>query len=135
MKKLFFALVAMFVTMTAAAQFPGGGMQFKPEDMAKRQADRVKEVCKVNDDQYKKVYDYFLGSTKQMMARMDSIMNQGGGQMPAFDPADMQKRQEAQTKALKAILTEDQYKAYAKDQEERMARMRQGGFGGFGGGQ
>ncbi|MCQ2196826.1 MAG: hypothetical protein MJZ60_04800 [Bacteroidaceae bacterium] len=133
MKKLFFAIAAMFVTMTASAQFPGGGMQFNPEDMAKRQADRVKEVCKINDDQYKKILNFFVTDTKAMMARMDSLMNAGGG-MPQFDPADMQKRRDAQNKAIKGILTEDQFKAYTKDQEERMARMRQGGFGGFGGG-
>lgn len=133
MKKFMMALVAMFLTISASAQFP----QFKPEDMAKRQADQMKETCKLDDGQYKKVYDYLLGESKAMMARMDSIMNANGGQMGmgAFDPADMQKRQEAQNKALKPILTEDQFKAYQKAQQERMERMRQGGFGGGFGGQ
>lgn len=128
MKKMFFVLAAMFLSLTASAQFP----QFKPEDMAKRQAEQMKETCKLNDDQYKKVYDYYLGETKTMMARMDSIMNAGGG-MPQFNPQDMQKRQEAQDKVLKGILTEEQFAAYKKAQQERMERMRQGGFGGFGG--
>lgn len=113
----------MFVTMTASAQFGN----FNPEDMAKRQADQAKETCKLDDAQYKKVLELFTNQTKQMMARMDSIRN-AGGQMQ-FDPADMQKRQEEQNKALKAILTEEQFKAYQKAQEERMARFRQGGFG------
>ncbi len=149
MKKLFFALVALFVTMTASAQFQGGGMrQMNPEDMAKRQADQIKETCKVNDDQYKKLYDYFLGESKIQVARMDSIrkaMQEGGqqaqGQRQGFNREDTQKRQEAQLKVLKGILTEEQMAAYTKAQEERRARMgqRQGGQGGpgqgFGGGQ
>lgn len=149
MKKLFFALVAMFMTMSVSAQFQGGGMrQMNPEDMAKRQADQIKETCKVNDDQYKKLYDYFLGESKAQVARMDSIrkaMEAGGqqaqpGQRGGFNREDMQKRQEAQLKVLKGILTEEQMTAYTKAQEERRARMGQRGQGGqggqgFGGGQ
>lgn len=123
------AVAALFMTLSMSAQFP----QFKPEDMVKRQVDQMKETCKLDDAQYKKVYDVMLAQTKTMMARMDSIRN-AGGQMQ-FDPADMQKRQEEQNKALKAILTEEQFNAYQKAQQERMERMRQGGFGGFGGGQ
>ncbi|MBQ0020804.1 MAG: DUF4890 domain-containing protein [Bacteroidales bacterium] len=138
MKKLFFALVAMFMTLTASAQF-----QFNPEDMAKRQADRIKEDCQLNDDQYKKVLDYYTAESKAMMARMDSIRNAGGMQQGqgqgrrGWNREEMQKRQEAQEKVLKGILTEEQFTTYKKVQEERMARRRQGGGfgGGFGGGQ
>lgn len=129
MKKFLLAITAMFATMSMSAQFP----QFKPEDMVKRQVDQMKETCKLDDAQYKKVFDYMLAQNKAMMARMDSIRN-AGGQMQ-FDPADMQKRQEEQNKALKAILTEEQFAAYQKAQQERMERMRQGGFGGGFGGQ
>lgn len=146
MKKLFFALVALFMTISASAQFQGGGMrQMNPEDMAKRQADQIKETCKTNDEQYKKLYDYFLGESKAQVARMDSIrkaMEAGGqqaqpGQRGGWNREDMQKRQEAQLKVLKGILTEEQMAAYTKAQEERRARMGQRGQGqggqGFGG--
>ena len=149
MKKIFFALVAMMMTLSISAQFQGGGMrQMNPEDMAKRQADQIKETCKVNDDQYKKLYDYYLAESKAQVARMDSIrkaMEAGGqqaqpGQRGGFNREDMQKRQEAQLKVLKGILTEEQMAAYTKAQEERRARMGQRGQGGqggqgFGGGQ
>lgn len=124
MKKIMVAVMALFMSIGASAQFP----QFKPEDMAKRQADQMKETCKLDTAQYRKVYDYYLGNMKTMMARMDSIRN-SGGQMQ-FNPGDMQKMQEEQNKALKAILNEEQFKAYEKAQQERMERMRQGGFGG-----
>ena len=144
MKKILFALVAMFMTLSVSAQFQGGQrQQMTPEDMAKRQADQIKETCKVNDDQYKKLYDYFLGESKAQTARMDSIrkaMQEGGqqaqpGQRGGFNREEMQKRQEAQLKVLKGILTEEQMAAYTKAQEERRARMgqRQGGQGGQGG--
>lgn len=124
MKKIMIAVMALFMSVAASAQFP----QFNPEDIAKRQADQMKETCKLDTAQYKKVYDYYLGNMKTMMARMDSIRN-SGGQMQ-FNPGDMQKMQEQQNKALKAILNEEQFKAYEKAQQERMERMRQGGFGG-----
>ena len=37
---------------------------------------------------------------------------------------EMQARREAYEEALKGILTEDQYKAYQKDQEHRKGRRR-----------
>ena len=150
MKKILFALVAMFMTVAASAQGFGGGqrMQMNPEDMAKRQADQIKETCQVNDDQYKKLYDYFLNESKVQVARMDSIRKANEGQQAqpgqgmrgGFNREEMQKRQEAQLNVLKGILTEEQFAAYQKAQEERRARMGQRGQGGqggqgFGGGQ
>ena len=66
MKKLVFAFAAMMIAVCSYAQAPqggfGGGMgQFNPEDMAKRQADQIKTACELNDEQYKKVKDYFGG--------------------------------------------------------------------------
>ncbi len=124
MKKIMVAVMALFMSVAASAQFP----QMNPEDIAKRQADQMMQTCKLDSAQYKKVLELYATSMKKMMAQMDSIRN-AGGQMQ-FNPADMQKRQEEQNKALKAILNEEQFKAYEKAQQERMERMRQGGFGG-----
>jgi DnaJ-class molecular chaperone len=103
----------------------------KPEEMATRRADQVKEQVKdagqLTDDQYKKVYDLYLKQSKDMQAKM----NEGGGGFGAFNMEDMQKQQEATNKALKEILSEEQFKAYQKAQEEMMKRFQQGG--GFGG--
>ena len=59
---------------------------------------------------------------------------QSGGR-PQFNREEMHKQQEATTKALKGILTAEQYKAYEKAQQERRQRFGQGGQGGFGPGQ
>ena len=123
MKKLLFGLFALLMTTCAFAQMP----QFNAEDMAKMRADRIKETTKASDDQYKKIYDYFLKESKAMMEQFQQ--GQGGGP-GGFDMEAMQKRMQEQEKFLKGVLTEDQYKKYAEEQE----RMRQGGPGGFGGG-
>lgn len=124
MKKLLFGLLALVLSINAFAQMP----QFNAEDMAKMRADRIKETCKTNDDQYKKIYDYFLKESKQMM----EMFEQGGQGGPGgFDMEAMQKRMQEQEKFLKGVLTADQYKKYDEEQQ----RMRQGGGpGGFGGG-
>jgi DnaJ-class molecular chaperone len=120
------------VSLSSFAQFGGGQFQMpKPEEMATRRADQVKEQVKdagqLTDDQYKKVYDLYLKQSKDMQAKM----NEGGGGFGAFNMEDMQKQQEATNKALKEILSEEQFKAYQKAQEEMMKRFQQGG--GFGG--
>ena len=58
------------------------------------------------------------------------------GERPQFDREAMQKQQEATNAALKEILSEEQYAAYEKAQQERRQRFGQGGGrpGGQGGG-
>ena len=132
MKRIITALVALVCTTCAFAQFPGGQMpEFKPEDMAARQADRIMETCGIDSVQYKKVLDIFLQGAKEQQEMMKKMQ---AGEQPNFDPESFQKRREAQTKALKEILTEEQYKKYDEEQQKMRERMMQGGgFGGFGG--
>ena len=81
-------LLALVLTTCAFAQGPGQRPQMNPEDMAKRQADRIKETCNTTDAQYKKLYDYFLAESKKMTEQMQQ--NQGGG--PGFgNMEEMQK--------------------------------------------
>ena len=98
--------------------------EFKPEDMAARQADRIKETCKIDDEQYKKVLDIFLKEAKEQQEMMKKMQ---AGEQPNFDPESFQKRREAQTKALKEILNEEQFAKYEKEQQEMRERMMQGG--------
>ena len=122
------------VSLSSFAQFGGGQFQMpKPEEMATRRADQMKEQVKdagqLSDEQYKKVYDLFLKQAQEQQARMKEAQEKG--ERPQFNREDMQKQQEATNKALKEILSEEQYKAYQKAQEEMMKRFQQGG--GFGG--
>ena len=133
MKKIILAISIMLATVGAQAQ--GQRREFNPEQNATRQADRIKETCKTNDEQYKKLYDLFLAEAKRQKAQMDSLRAagaQGGGMRGNFDREAMQKRRDEQNAKIKAILTPEQYAAYEEAQKQMQERRRQGG--GFGGG-
>ena len=121
MRKLLIGLAALIMTTSAFAQ---GFGQFNPEDMAKMQADRITEVCKVDDGQYKKIVDYMVKDMKEMTEQM----SQGGG-FGGFDMEGMQKRMKAQTDFLKSVLTKEQFAAYEEDQRKMMEQFGGGGFG------
>lgn len=125
MKKFLFSLVLALVTLGANAQaFGGGRPQMNPEDMAKRQVDRIKEACQTSDEQTKQIYDLVLAQQKQMMAQMDSI-RQAGGQFQ-FNREEFQARREAMNEKIKAILTPEQYAKYEEQQRQMRERMGQG---------
>lgn len=133
MKKIILAISIMLATVGAQAQ--GQRREFNPEQNATRQADRIKETCKTNDEQYKKLYDLFLAEANRQKAQMDSLRAagaQGGGMRGNFDREAMQKRRDEQNAKIKAILTPEQYAAYEEAQKQMQERRRQGG--GFGGG-
>ncbi len=134
MKKVILSLIVAMISITSFAQQPGGQRrEFKPEDTAKRRADNVKESAKINDEQYKKVYDLFLKQAKDLQTKMKE--GQQGENRQRFNREEMQKQQEATNKELKAILTPEQYAAYEKAQKERRQRFGQRGRGdrpGFG---
>ena len=127
MKKILFLFIATMMAVGAMAQMP----QFNPEDMVKRQVDQMKEKCSLTDDQYKAVYALQLANMQKMMAEMDSVRQAGGDMRGAFDREKMQKRNEELNNAIKAVLSEDQYKAYEELQAERRKRFRNFGGGGF----
>ena len=143
MKKILFAVAALFIsTMSFAQGFGGGfgggqGMNMNPEDMAKRQADRLQEQLELTKVQYDSIYNYYLASSKEQAARREQMQNGGGmpaeGDMQAM-MEQMQKQREAQEAKIKSFLTDDQKKKYDEIQEQRRQQRGQGGMGGFGGG-
>ena len=115
MKKILFAIAALLVsTMSFAQGFGGGfgggqGMSMDPEDMAKRQADRLKEQLELNQVQYDSIYNYYVANAKEQAARREQMQN-GGGQMPAEGDMQammeqMQKQRQAQEEKIKSFLT------------------------------
>ena len=129
MRKLFkcFVVGAMLLVgaFTANAQGFGGGQMPSAEEIAKMRADQMKETVNLTADQYAKVTVIF----KEEMEAMQKMF-EGGGMNGDFDQMrkDMVKRQEEQNKKLKAILTEDQFKKWQKQQEEMRAQFGGGGF-------
>ena len=143
MKKILFAVAALFIsTMSFAQGFGGGfgggqGMNMNPEDMAKRQADRLKEQLELTQVQYDSIYSYYLKSSKEQAARREQMQN--GGQQPGQGDMQammeqMQKQRQEQEAKIKSFLTDAQKKKYDEAQEQRRQQRGQGGQGGFGGG-
>lgn len=129
MKKIIFSLMMAAISLTSLAQQGGGQRrEFKPEDMATRRANQVKEAAQTTDEQYQKVYDLFLKQAQEHQARAKEAQEKG--ERPQFNREDMQKQREATEAALKEILTAEQYAAYEKAQKERMQRGNRGGHGG-----
>lgn len=130
MKKFIFSLILALITVGANAQ-GFGGRQMNPEEMAKRQVERIKEACGINEEQTKALTAYFVEQTKKQMAEMDSIRQAGGGQggFPRMNREDMEKRRQAQTEKIKSILTPEQFAKYEEMQKQMMERFGQGGQG------
>ena len=128
MKKILL-LVAMTMTFVFANAQNEGGQQFRqfgghgfnPEQMATHQADRLKKVCDLNDEQYAKVLDLYKTQSEEMMKQ---FQNRQPGQ--PFNREEMQKLREEMDAKIKEILTEEQFVKY----QEMQKRMPRPGFGG-----
>jgi len=129
MKKSILTLVVAFVALTGFAQQGGRERrEFNPEEMATRRVEQIKKVCNTTDEQNAKLQEYFVKQSKEMQERMQAARE--SGERPQFDREAMQKQREERNAAIKEILTEEQFAAYEKMEQERRPRGGQGGFGG-----
>ena len=117
-KTAIMSLMLVFGVSAANAQM---GQMPSPEEMAKFQADQMKQTVNLNDDQYNKVLVIYKESGEKMRKLFE------GGQ-PDF--SKMGEIQEEQNKKFKEILTPEQYKKWDEYQQEMRKNM--GGFGGGG---
>ena len=128
MKRMILAAFALVLSVSIFAQQPQRGerREFKPEDMATMQADRMKKDLNLDDKQYKSVYNLFLKRGEEMKAQF--ARPQEGQQVDReARRAEMQKQQEAMQAELKKILTPEQYAKYEEMQKKEAERRRQGG--------
>lgn len=109
MKKLFFAIVAMIFCLNISAQ--GFGQMPQPEEIAKMQAENMKQNYGIDDKQYDAVYKLYLKDVKEMMKE---FQNMQGGDMNEM-MGKVRARMEVMKKSLKEILTEEQFKKYEED--------------------
>ena len=132
MKKILFAIMVLAISTCAFAQQPQRGQrrEFKPEDMAQRQTDRIKEACQTNEKQNKALYNYFLRDAKRQQEQW-AKMQQGERPQGSREDfrAEFEKRQKAQNDTIKSILTKDQFTKYEKMQQEQRNRFGQRGGG------
>ena len=122
MKKNFFRTAIMSLALVLGVNIANAqmGKMPSPDEMAKMQADQMKQTVNLTDDQYNKVLVVYKEGSEKMQK-----MFQGGGQP---DMSEFGKMQEEQNKKLQEILTPEQYKKW----DEHMQQMRQQwGGGGF----
>ncbi|MBR4857365.1 MAG: hypothetical protein IKU94_12165 [Bacteroidaceae bacterium] len=128
MKKLIFAAFALIFSVSMFAQQPQRGerREFKPEEMATRQAEHMKQELALDDEQYQSVYALFLKRNEEMKKQ---FANRQEGQQVDREArrAEMIKKQEAMNAELKKILTAEQYTKYQEMQKKEQERRRQGG--------
>lgn len=128
MKKLIFAAFALIFSVSMFAQQPqrGDRREFKPEEMATRQAEHMKQELALDDEQYQSVYALFLKRNEEMKKQ---FANRQEGQQVDREArrAEMIKKQEAMNAELKKILTAEQYTKYQEMQKKEQERRRQGG--------
>ena len=138
MKKLLFPLLAAFAFTigTAAAQTitpadasagtpqgPGRGygrMQGSPDEMAKRQAERLSKELGLTADQTTKVQAILLARTQDMQAMRGQARDGSGDRSQMRE--QMQANRAKYEAQFKEVLTPDQYTKYTALQAERMER-------------
>ena len=136
MKKLLFPLLAVFALTvgTAAAQTTtpdanAGGMQGRgyghmqgsPDEMAKRQAERLTKELGLTADQTTKVQAIVLARTQDMQAMRGQARDGGDRSQMREQLLAGRAKYDAQ---FKAVLTPDQYTKYTAMQADRMENAR-----------
>lgn len=104
---------------TLLAQPRGGQRDINPEEMAKRQTDRLDDVLDLNKDQEEQVYELNLETGKKMR----DLRSENRGDFEAMREK-MGEIRKVQNKQMKKILTDKQWPEYEKFMEERRERMR-----------
>lgn len=125
MKKLLMVccFLVSVVSLSKAQGGGGGRMQRSPADQAKQ----LQTTLSLTDDQTAKITAIYT----EQAAKRDSLMKAANGDRSAMRGKMMPMMMAANDK-IKAVLTDDQKKAFEKMQAERMQRMQQGGGGGGG---
>ncbi|KAA6336943.1 hypothetical protein EZS27_014934 [termite gut metagenome] len=115
MKRISFILIALLaISSVVTAQNPRGqGRALDPKERTERMA----KTYSLTDEQKKQVYDANVALTEKMNA-VRSSASEGQARRDG-----MREPLEAYDTKLKKILTDKQYAAYKKDQQEQQERF------------
>ena len=116
MKKLFVISIMLIatVTFTAAQQ----RQRQSPEESAKAQTERMEKLLTLTADQKTKIQAIDLDLAKEMSALFQNNQGNREGMRSAMQEID-KKRDEK----YKPVLTDDQFKKYLEDKEQRRKEM------------
>ena len=157
MKKMMMAIVAMALSAQMMAQETkrdnNQRRQFDMTEMLKQRTKETAEKLGLNDEQTAKLLELntqYADKLRPQMRGQRQVRPQGrgdgardssmrmrperDGQQPAREDIekmreDMKANQEAYDAELQKILTEEQYKAYKVEEQNRLQRAPRGGFG------
>lgn len=119
MKKV---LISLAITIFSATAISAQGRpQMNPEEIAKRETDRIKEYVKLNEDQYKRVLEVNTQSMKNIVKSMQERRE---------DRSQVVKYSQQRDSTIKSILTPDQvalYDKYLKERRDMRNGSRPGG--------
>ena len=114
MKKVLFAIICVFaISLTISAQ--PGGQQRTPEEMAKRQTERMTTDLKLTPEQVTPVDSINLVFAKAQA----KLFEKANGDFASVRD-DMQKLNALRVEAFEKVLTKEQLDTYKQMQEERM---------------
>lgn len=123
MKKILCLLAfGLAVNISASAQ-QGGGQRRTTEERVKLTLDRMKETLQITPEQTVKLDSVFTKSYKEMEKAREDARSSGN----RMDREAFQKFTNERDEKVKGILTEEQYKKYKAQEEERRKRMSEGG--------
>lgn len=131
-KKNILLVFALIVSMLSFAQKPQGGQngssqrqRMSPEDMSKRQTERMVKQLKLDEAQTVKVQAINLDFSEKMKTAFESAQDDRSSMRSKMETIRNEKNAE-----LKTVLTEEQYKKYLEDEktqmEERKSRQANG---------
>ena len=127
MKKIGMILIALLICTVYTNAQPGRGSgSFNPEQMAKQQTARLKEILDLDQKQEKEVFEITLETGEKMKEMRGN--RQGNGRPEGMREKIVQIREDANEK-MKEILTEEQWTQYVKYMEERRQRFNRNGSG------
>jgi periplasmic protein CpxP/Spy len=123
MKKIVMIVIGVVMGTTFTLAQPGRGYRdMNPEEIAKQQTERLKEILDLNEDQEKQVYELNLETNKKRR-EMFADMRESGNREGMRDK--FAQIREEENEKMKEILTEEQWNKYQKYLEERRARLNQ----------
>ncbi len=122
MKKLIFSLIAILtISFSIDAQRQQRGNMGTPEEMAKKQTERMKEDLALNADQEVKVGEINL----KFINKQKDLRKNASSDRTAMREAMKTVRNERKAE-MKKVLTEEQYKKMLAKDKEMMQKRKQG---------
>lgn len=128
MKKLGLVVMVVVLAATVSMAQNRGGNDVNPKERAEREVQTLTEKLDLSKDQQAKVYDVVLKGNNDLV-KMRKQRSAGGGDRDAMREK-MKSVRTDQNKEMKKILSDSQWEAYEKYQEERRSKRGTRGGGG-----